>query len=61
MSSATGEARKMQGKVKTEYKKNEKTNNTEYVKNQIENPAYNSGHVSCTTKEWPEYPDQPRH
>ena len=39
--------------------KNEKKNNTEDVKNHL-NPGHNSGNASCATKEWPDYPDQPR-
>ena len=41
--------------------KNEKKNNTEEVKNHTANPAYYPGNVSCTTNEWPDYPDQPHH
>ena len=55
-----GRARKVsmgQRKVNT---KKENENNTEYSKNDL-NPAHNSGNVSCATKEWPDYPDQPRH
>ena len=51
----------MHGKAKSELKKNEKKNNTEYVKNHTENPAHNSGNVSSATNEWPDYPDQPSH
>ena len=52
-----GGGEKDAGKVKSDYIKSEKNNDTYNVKNRTENPAYNSGNVSCATNEWLDYPD----